>query len=172
MNLTNKTQLLFEFFFFLKLSPSQTGGLVLEKSYPYVAVVHDGCQLDEKAIKYNINGYTWLPATDENKMMIWLAKRGPISIEINAIAMQHYKKGVSQPDSVICPINHLNHGVLVIGYGVDNTTQGKSLPYWTIKNSWGSLWGEQGFYRVYRGNNTCGLAMDPTTSIVSPGKSR
>ena len=34
----------------------------------------------------------------------------------------------------------MDHAVLIVGYGTDN---GKD--YWTIKNSWGTKFGEDGF---------------------------
>lgn len=136
-----------------------------EESYPYKTANGD-CQLDKKAIRYNIAGWAGLKMKDENKMLIWLAKRGPISVGLNAKAMMSYLGGISNPGSVLCP-DSLNHAALIVGYGLDSTTQGKHLPYWSIKNSWGTRWGEQGYYRLYRGNNTCGVASDPTTAIMS-----
>lgn len=45
------------------------------------------------------------------------------------------------------------HAVVLMGYGVDAGTK-----YWTIQNSWGtSGWGEQGFGRMLRGDNLCGI---------------
>ncbi|KXJ79168.1 hypothetical protein RP20_CCG002046 [Aedes albopictus] len=51
-------------------------------------------------------------------------------------------------DSPDCVSTKLNHAMLVVGY----TPQ-----YWIIKNWWGS-WGENGYMRIVRGKNMCGIA--------------
>lgn len=65
------------------------------------------------------------------------------------------------------PFELTNHAVLVVGYGVDNVTKEK---YWIVKNSWGTEWGEKGFFKIRRGNDECGiesLAVDsrPVTDL-------
>ena len=45
------------------------------------------------------------------------------------------------------------HGVIITGYG--KTDDG--VPYWKVRNSWGSDWGENGYFRIIRGENACGI---------------
>ena len=88
-------------------------------------------------------------------MAKWLAKNGPISIGINANMMQFYFGGISHPYKIFCEPTKLDHGVLIVGYGYDDSSGSE---YWKVKNSWGSQWGENGFIRLSRGNNMCGIS--------------
>lgn len=42
------------------------------------------------------------------------------------------------------------HAVEIVGWGVD-----RGIPYWQIKNSWGTGWGMGGYFRMIRGVNNC-----------------
>eukprot|EP01006_Ploeotia_vitrea_P019755 TRINITY_DN51991_c0_g1_i1.p1 TRINITY_DN51991_c0_g1~~TRINITY_DN51991_c0_g1_i1.p1 ORF type:complete len:349 (+),score=34.88 TRINITY_DN51991_c0_g1_i1:32-1078(+) len=44
------------------------------------------------------------------------------------------------------------HAIKMVGWGEENGT-----PYWTCTNSWNDSWGEQGTFRILRGNNECGI---------------
>lgn len=46
------------------------------------------------------------------------------------------------------------HAVCIVGWGVAPTQSG-SAPYWLVKNSWGSDWGDNGYFRILRGSNHC-----------------
>jgi C1A family cysteine protease len=104
-----------------------------------------------------ITGYTDVPTLNEQALLSAVAQQ-PVSIAIEAdqAVFQFYSSGVI--DDASCGTT-LDHGVLIVGYGTDSTL-GKD--YWTVKNSWGASWGEQGYVRLVRGSNQCGLATQPS----------
>jgi len=99
-----------------------------------------------------VTGHTDIPQGDEDALKLATAQQ-PISIAIEAdkLPFQMYKGGVL--DSEKCGTK-LDYGVLLVGYGTDSN--GKD--YWKVKNSWGATWGENGYIRIARGKNMCGIA--------------
>ena len=92
---------------------------------------------------------------------------GPVSIAIEADTrtFQLYKSGVLTSDA--CG-TQLDHGVLIVGYGEESKT-----PYWLVKNSWGTSWGEDGYIKLGRSSSqndagVCGVALQPSFPVVSP----
>jgi len=129
-------------------------GICAEMDYPYKAK-------DEKCVKTcmpvsTISSFKDVPfdtkkPMDESALMA-AVNLGPVSIAIEADqpAFQLYTTGIISKN---CGTN-LDHGVLIVGYGTDNST---GTDYWTVKNSWGPKWGEKGFVRIIRNMNMCGL---------------
>lgn len=141
------------------------GGLEGESDYPYEGD-DETCHFNSSKIEVRLSGAVNI-SHDETDMAKWLVQNGPISIAINANAMQFYFGGVSHPWKALCSPDNLDHGVLIVGYGVKQYNLfNRTMPYWIVKNSWGTSWGEQGYYRVYRGDGTCGLNQTPSSAIV------
>jgi cathepsin F len=130
-------------------------GLEKESAYPYTAA--DGtCTKSASLYKAMISAWHQI-STDETQIAAAVQQYGPLSIGINANTFQFYSGGVSDP--LLCNKQALDHGVAIVGFG---TASGKD--YWTIRNSWGTSWGEQGYIRMVRGKGACGLNTDVTTA--------
>jgi len=88
----------------------------------------------------------------ESDMMAALNSFGPLSVCVNADDWDDYSAGIYEPKcSGAEP--ELDHCVQLVGY---DTTG--SQPYWKVRNSWASNWGEAGFIRLKMGENACGIA--------------
>jgi len=59
-------------------------------------------------------------------------------------------------------INLLDHCVQAVGYDLTDS----SNPFWIVRNSWGTDWGENGYIRLQYGDNTCGLTNEATYVVV------
>jgi len=135
------------------------GGIESEEAYPYEG--RDGtCTFEKSKVAVTISNYTCLPQ-DEAQIAAYIEKNGPVSIGINANTLQFYMGGIADPFDFLCSPKHLDHGVLIVGFGTEN-----SKDYWIVKNSWGEGWGEKGFFRIIRGKNKCGVANMVSHSIA------
>jgi xylem cysteine proteinase len=125
----------------------KTNGACTEAEYPYVAQDRD-CQKKCPGGP-KVKDFKDVTAGSEPALLSAVTQQ-PVSVAIEAdqSAFQFYTSGIF---TAACG-QQLDHGVLAVGYG----TQG-SQNYWIIKNSWGTSWGEQGYMRMVRGRNQCGV---------------
>ena len=133
------------------------GGIELSKDYPYKGT--DGrCRFDQSKASLKVKAFRFAPSENEEDIKNMLFTTGPLSVALNADTLQFYRNGIVDYDANYCDPQGINHGVAIVGYGSEN---GKD--YWIVKNSWGSSWGEKGFFRIARGKGTCGI----NTYVVS-----
>merc|ERR1711998_138045 len=133
---------------------TKTGGLVTDEAYPYEGIMMDymdntpTCDKSlitkiEKANKEDkfahIEGYQMVAMGEEYEdlMATVMLKNGPLAVAINANGMEYYEFGITGCESIA---------------GSTYCEAG------SISTSWGSEWGEDGYYRQTRGDNHCGVA--------------
>lgn len=107
-------------------------------------------------------GHITVPYDDINQMKEALSKQPlNLSIQANATSFRSYTSGILNDPA--CGNVH-NHAVLLVGWGIENDVE-----YWTVKNSWGSDWGENGFIRlaIVEGDGICGTQMWPIYPVLA-----
>lgn len=116
-----------------------------------------------------VSGYTYATPSctddcqnqDLGKLAAALAE-SPLSVCVNAGTWNDYTGGVLT--SAACgsmSSQAQDHCVMAVGF---NTSA--PIPYWIVRNSWSSTWGEQGYIYLEMAKNTCGIADDATIPEV------
>ncbi|ENN74854.1 hypothetical protein HUJ04_003094 [Dendroctonus ponderosae] len=129
-------------------------GIEREDAYPYVGA-RGTCQYNESAVYAKLENYIQIEPGDEETLLTVVGFLGPTSVALEASGLAFYSQGIYTSSQ--CSQTTTNHAVLAVGYDVDEET---GLDYWIIKNSWGADWGEDGYFRIRRGENECAIAMD------------
>lgn len=138
-------------------------GIDTEESYPYEAKIKE-CRFSSSSVGATISGYADLPLGDEGVLKKAVAMMGPVSVAIDSQDgnFQHYSSGVYYSEACQNSEDKLDHALLVIGYGEEN-----GQPYWLVKNSWGTTWGEDGFAKIARNkDNHCGIATKASYPVI------
>jgi len=130
-------------------------GVVEESCSPYLG--KDGeCNTKQCNKHYTASyGYVggYYGACTAEAMMAALVRNGPLSVSFEVYDdFMLYKGGVYHHTGHITatsftPFEMTNHAVLLVGFGRDPAL---GEDYWIVKNSWGTEWGEEGFFRIRR----------------------
>lgn len=133
-------------------------GLCALSDYPYTAQQQTCADTNcDNVAASAVSGFVDVQDTS-NKSMKEALLMQPVSVAIQAdqLQFQFYRSGVY---SSRCGTN-LDHGVLAVGYG----TEEEGGDYWLVKNSWGTMWGEEGYIKLARNDavddaGKCGILL-------------
>jgi len=146
---------------FLQSKWSEDIGLVPESCSPFSTgggscQALKGCDLGEvrfRAINHHyVGGY--YGGSEEHLIKEELMANGPVVMSFEPREdFMYYKSGVykSGAHKIHQEWEQVDHAVLLVGYGKDDDTA-----YWTMQNSWGDDWGEDGYFRMARGQDESG----------------
>jgi len=122
-----------------------------------------GCTTITTEQKFMVGDYGTIPKTaDAIKAEIFA--RGPVSCGIDATAkLDAYTGGIFSEYNSSPRINHI---ISIIGWGVDASNS--TNPYWIVRNSWGTPWGEDGFFRIVSGQSEYNLGIETDCAFAVP----
>mmetsp|Transcript_62958 Transcript_62958/g.149996 ORF Transcript_62958/g.149996 Transcript_62958/m.149996 type:complete len:424 (-) Transcript_62958:26-1297(-) len=112
-------------------------------------------------------GWERLPVNKLEPLLRALYTRGPVAVAVATDWGVPYKSGIFDSCSKDPTIGH---AMLAVGYGVQDGTK-----YWTLQNSWGTGFGENGKMRLLRGDDEesfCGTDKHPEEGTTCEGGPR
>jgi cathepsin B len=96
---------------------------------------------------------------NEDQIKTELYNHGPIEVDFLVYSdFLQYKSGVYHH---VTGEEMGGHAVKMMGWGVENGT-----PYWLVANSWNTDWGDNGFFKILRGKNECGIESDGVAGMM------
>jgi len=141
---------------FLQSKWTEDVGLVPEHCSPFSTggghcAITPTCNLGNTRYRATQHHYVggYYGGSDADSIKKELVENGPVVMSFEPSEdFMYYKDGVykSGPHKIHQEWEQVDHAVLLIGYGMD-----KTAPYWTMQNSWGDDWGEDGYFRMARG---------------------
>lgn len=141
------------------------------------------CHVNSSELTAQIQSYTNVTSGDALALKLALFKNGPVAVNVDAShrSFVFYSYGVYYEPAcgefhfnlftfvLLLPspwhilalpgntTDDLDHAVLAVGYGNLN-----GEPYWLIKNSWSTYWGNDGYILMSMKDNNCGVTTDAT----------
>lgn len=88
-----------------------------------------------------------------DRLMAAVAEQPVVSVlKSGCDLFSNYRGGVLTHDEgcQCCSVSCIDHAVVIVGYNRTAPT-----PYWKLRNSWGSGWGEEGHFKIAMNNPGC-----------------
>lgn len=108
--------------------------------------------------RYYVSNYYSFSGADNMKAELF--KNGPISCGIMATDPFEAYTGGIYSEYQWWPL--INHEIAVVGWGYDEASQ---TEFWIGRNSWGTYWGEHGFFRIKMHTDNLAIERDCTAGI-------
>ncbi|VFQ59998.1 unnamed protein product [Cuscuta campestris] len=154
-------------------------GVVTSECDPYfdqTGCSHPGCEpgyptpkCQKKCVKENllwseskhfsVNAYQ--VSSDPYSIMAEIYTNGPAEVSFTVYEdFAHYKSGVYKH---VTGEEMGGHAVKLIGWGTSEDGE----DYWLLANQWNRSWGDDGYFKILRGTNECGIEEDVTAGLPS-----
>lgn len=133
----------------------QASGVCSDAAYPYTAS-QGTCQSTCSALPYSrISGLDRIPAGDEATLKAYVYQGAVAAVVRGGSWLDNYTSGIADPECDSCgPGNERPYyAVTIVGFGEE-----LGVPYWLLKSSKGTGFGESGYVRLRADRNACGVA--------------
>ena len=106
------------------------------------------------------------PNRNEQDIMHELMHQGPVQAVMEVYTdFFMYGSGIYRKTNLASNTLAGYHAVRIVGWGEE-----AGVKYWKVANSWGTEWGEEGFFRIAKGDNEC--LVEEFVMAVWPRKKR
>lgn len=136
---------------FKELTALQEHGVPLEQDFPYT-IDDPGADLHWDANRYQFHDWYRIPVNDIETIKRVLSQIGAVDAAVlTDDAFFAYSEGVfANTNTVISDIipyySNTDHLIALIGW--NDAPQADGMGTWTLRNSWGSGWGEEGYMQI------------------------
>lgn len=108
-------------------------------------------------LRYGLSAYSM---EGEPEIMQEIYQNGPVEATMKVYAdFLHYSSGIYEYIDGPCLGKH---AVKIIGWGVDIDS---NTPYWIVANSFNYDWGDNGYFKIKRGNDECSIESHVTAGL-------
>lgn len=143
---------------------TEPSGLVNTIDYnPYTAYDKAMCNNDlPRVIETEIDYILYSSTEDEEALKCYIDTYGPVAVAMVASEwLSGYGYGIFDDPYQICNGKSRDHAVAIVGYGSEYNNMGYLTDYWLVRNSFGSGWGLDGYFKIARNmQNLCQIASE------------